>query len=93
LATVTASQCLAQSGCSELIIIPLLVNMIVICVLVFGLVATALGIASPDQLLVSSALSGLLTMLSFKLSKETNLHIDSELEMAEPERKESPTEV
>jgi hypothetical protein len=61
-----------------MIIIPLLVNAIVICVLTAALVATALGIASADQLLISSALSGLLTILSFKLSKEALLQINAE---------------
>ena len=61
-----------------MIIVPLLVNAIVICVLTAALGATALGIATADQLLISSALSGLLTMLSFKLSKEALLQINGE---------------
>jgi len=53
-----------------MILVPLIVNAIVICILSADLVAAAVGMASADQLLVVSALSGLLTILSFKLSKE-----------------------
>ena len=53
-----------------MLIIPLLVNVIVIGVLAGELVAITLGMESPDQLLVSSILSGMLVFLSFKLSKE-----------------------
>lgn len=56
-----------------MILIPLIVNAIVIFVISAELVATALGMASADQLLVASSLSGLLTILSFKLSKEALL--------------------
>jgi hypothetical protein len=65
-----------------MLFVPILVNAIVICVLVAELVATSLGMGSPDQLLISSALSGLLTMLSFKLSQEALLHINSQQELA-----------
>ena len=61
-----------------MLIIPLLVNAIVICVLAGELVAIALGMATPDQLLVSSTLSGLLVFLSFKLSKEASQRIEIE---------------
>ncbi len=58
--------------------ITFIVNALVVCVLAAELVATALGVASPDQLLVSSILSGLLTILSFKLSKEALQHINGD---------------
>ena len=53
-----------------MILIPLVVNAIVICVICAELVAISLGMASADQLLVVSAISGLLTLVSFKLSKD-----------------------
>lgn len=53
-----------------MIIITLVVNAIVICVISTELVAISLGMANADQLLGVSILSGLLTLLSFKLSKE-----------------------
>lgn len=53
-----------------MIIITLVVNAIVICVISTELVAISMGIANPDQLLGVSIISGLLTLLSFKLSKE-----------------------
>lgn len=73
--------------------IPLLANTIVICVLIAELAGTALGMVTPDHLLVSSALSGLLTMLSFKLSKEALLHINSESAVALEEEKKTPTDL
>ena len=57
-------------------IISFIVNAIVVCLLGAELAATALGMSSADQLLVSSTLSGLLTLLSFKLSKQALLHIN-----------------
>lgn len=72
--------------------IPFFVNAIVICVLAGELVATALGMATPDQLLVSSVLSGLLTILSFKLSKEALLHINGEKEDIDAPKKEASAE-
>jgi hypothetical protein len=65
-----------------MLFVPRLVNVIVILVLIAELIATEFGMTSPDQLLVSSALSGLLTMLSFKLSREALLHINSQQEAA-----------
>lgn len=59
-----------------MVLIPLIVNAIVIIVIGAELFATALGMASADQLLVASTLSGLLTILSFKLSKEALLRIN-----------------
>lgn len=61
-----------------MILIPLIVNAIVIFVIGAELVATALGMASADQLLVASTLSGLLTILSFRLSKEALLRINGD---------------
>jgi hypothetical protein len=66
-----------------MLFVPILVNAIVICVLAAELIATSLGMGSPDQLLISSSLSGLLTMLSFKLSQEALLHINSQQEVTE----------
>lgn len=73
--------------------LPLLVNTIVICVLIAELAGTALGMVSPDHLLVSSALSALLTMLSFKLSQEALLHINSEPAAVLVEEKQTPAEL
>lgn len=64
--------------------ITFIVNALVVCVLAAELVATALGVASPDQLLVSSILSGLLTILSFKLSKEALQHINGTPDAQDP---------
>lgn len=75
-----------------MLFIPLLANTIVICVLIAELAGTALGMVTPDHLLVSSALSGLLTMLSFKLSKEALLRINSEPTAVSVEEKNPPAE-
>lgn len=75
-----------------MLFVPILVNAIVICVLAAELVATSLGMGNPDQLLISSALSGLLTMLSFKLSREALLHINSQQEVTEQAEKETSAE-
>lgn len=53
-----------------MLLLPLIVNTLVICIIGAEIIATAIGMASADQLLVSSILSGLLTLMSFKLSKE-----------------------
>lgn len=49
-----------------------------------------MGITTPDQLLVSSMLSGLLTILSFKLSKEALLHINSERNVLDSPEEQAP---
>lgn len=59
-------------------IIPLIVNAIVICVIGTELIAISLGLVSADQLLVTSTISGLLTLLSFKLSKDALTVINSD---------------
>jgi hypothetical protein len=56
----------------------LLVNAIVITAIGVELVAIALGVASADQLLIVSAISGLSTALSFKLSKDALTKLKSE---------------
>ena len=53
-----------------MIVLPLIINGIVVAVIGTELVAISLGIVSADQLLVTSTISGLLTLLSFKLSKD-----------------------
>lgn len=53
-----------------MVIVPIIINGIVIAVIATELIALALGLASADQLLVASTISGLLTLLSFKLSKD-----------------------
>ena len=58
-------------------IVPVVVNATVICFICAELVAVFLGKASADQLLVGSILSGILTLISFKLSKEALLHINA----------------
>ncbi|MDO8989575.1 MAG: hypothetical protein Q7U91_08050 [Sideroxyarcus sp.] len=75
-----------------MVVIPMFVNAIVICVLTAELIATALGMVSPDQLLIASTLSGILTFLSFKLSQEALLHINGEVEVVPtpaPEKEDS----
>ncbi len=59
-----------------MLLLPLIVNTIVICIIGAEIVATAMGMSSADQLLVSSILSGLLTLMSFKLSKEALAQIN-----------------
>ncbi len=59
-----------------MILLPLIVNTIVICIIGAEIVATAMGMTSADQLLVSSILSGLLTLMSFKLSKDALAQIN-----------------
>lgn len=61
-----------------MIILPLIINGIVIAVIGTELVAISLGIVSADQLLVASTISGLLTLLSFKLSKDALSLINSD---------------
>ena len=53
-----------------MVILPLIINGIVIAVIGTELIAISLGLVSADQLLVASIISGLLTILSFKLSKD-----------------------
>jgi hypothetical protein len=52
------------------------VNAVVICVICAELLAMALGKATPNHLLVTSMLSGLLTLLSFWLSKQALQHLN-----------------
>jgi hypothetical protein len=59
-----------------MIILPLIINGLVIAVIGTELIAVSLGVVSADQLLVASTLSGLLTLLSFKLSKDALLLIN-----------------
>jgi hypothetical protein len=73
----------------KVVLISFFVNAVVICVIAAELVATSLGMATADQLLVSSALSGLLTILSFKLSKEALLQINSESDALDSPDKEA----
>lgn len=65
------------------IIIPLIVNATVICFICAELAAVFMGKANADQLLVGSLLSGVLTLISFKLSKEALLHLNSAQEAEE----------
>lgn len=53
-----------------MIILPIVINGVVIAVIAAELIAIALGVVSADQLLVTSTISALLTLLSFKLSKD-----------------------
>ncbi len=53
-----------------MIILPIVINGVVIAVIATELIAIALGLVSADQLLVTSTISALLTLLSFKLSKD-----------------------
>lgn len=61
--------------------LPLRINGIVILVIGSELIAISLGMVSPDQLLIASSISGVLILLSFKLSKDvltvTDHHQDS----------------
>ena len=59
-----------------MVILPLIINGIVIAVIGAELIAVSLGVVSADQLLVASTISGLLTLLSFKLSKDALLLIN-----------------
>jgi len=71
-----------------MLFIPSIVNATVICFICAELVAFFLGQASADQLLVGSILSGVLTFVSFKLSEEVRLHIDTDQDA--PETKHGP---
>ncbi len=62
---------------SGMFIVPRIVNAAVICFLCAELVALMLGKVSPDQLLIGSMLSGVLTLISFKLTKEALLHLNT----------------
>ncbi len=59
-------------------VIPLIVNALVICAIGAELIAISLGLVSADQLLVTSVISGMLTLLSFKLSKDALAVINAE---------------
>lgn len=58
-------------------IVPRIVNVAVICFIFAELIAVLLGKVTADQLLVGSMLSGVLTVISFKLSKEALLHLEA----------------
>lgn len=59
-------------------ILPVIINGVVILAIGTELIAILLGVVTADQLLVTSTISGLLTLLSFKLSKDALLVINSE---------------
>ena len=61
-----------------MLFIPAIVNATVICFICAEIVALFLGHASADELLVGSILSGVLTFVSFKLSREVRLRIQTE---------------
>ncbi len=66
-----------------MVILPLIVNGVVIAVIGAELIAISLGIVSADELLVVSSISGLLTLASFKLSKDALVHINGTAEVTE----------
>lgn len=61
-----------------MIILPLIINGIVIAAIGMELIAVSMGLVSADQLLVASTISGLLTLLSFKLSRDALSLINSD---------------
>ncbi len=69
-----------------MIILPIVINGVVIAVIATELIAIALGLVSADQLLVTSTISALLTLLSFKLSKDALSVIHGEENTPDPQR-------
>lgn len=65
------------------VVIPLIVNVVVICFVGAELLTVVVGKGGADQLLIVSALSGLLTVLSFKLSKEALQTLEREVDAPE----------
>lgn len=63
--------------------LPLFVNVLVIGTLGAELVALMLGLINADQLLIASSLSGLLTLLSLRLSKAALQQLDQAPETIE----------
>ncbi len=63
-----------------MVLLPLIVNAIVIGAIGVELIAMALGKVNANELLAVSTISGLLTLASFKLSKDAlaQLHSDPE---------------
>ncbi len=57
-----------------MLILPLIVNGVVIAVISAELIAISSGLASADELLAVSSVSGLLTLASYKLSKDALSH-------------------
>jgi len=66
-----------------MVILPVVINGIVIAVIGAELFAVSMGLVSADQLLVASMISGLLTLVSFKLSKDVLLLINSDADVLE----------
>jgi hypothetical protein len=58
-------------------IISLIINYIVIIVICTEFISIYFGVISADRLLISSTLSGLLTIVSFKLSGKALLRINT----------------
>ncbi len=61
-----------------MLFLPAIVNATVICFICAEIVALFLGQANADQLLVGSILSGVLVFVSFKVSEEVRLHVETE---------------
>ena len=66
-----------------MVILPVVINGIVIAVIGAELFAVSMGLVSADQLLVAGMISGLLTLVSFKLSKDVLLLINSDADVLE----------
>jgi hypothetical protein len=57
--------------------ISLIINYIVIIIICTELVSIHFGVINADRLLVSSTISGLLTIVSFKLSRDALRHLNA----------------
>lgn len=66
-----------------MVILPVVINGIVIAVIGAELFAVSMGLVSADQLLLASMISGLLTLVSFKLSKDVLLIINGDADALE----------
>jgi hypothetical protein len=76
-----------------MILIPLIANAIVICGICAELVAISLGMANADQLLVISAISGLITLVSFELSKDAMSLLQATPDAARHSKEQATDEV
>jgi hypothetical protein len=76
-----------------MILIPLIANAIVICGVCAELEAISLGMANADQLLVVSAISGLITLVSFKLSKDARSLLQATPDAARHSKQQATDEV
>lgn len=59
-----------------MLVLPLILNAVVITALAAELIAIAMGMISANQLLIVSAISGMLVLMSFMLSRSAMLSLE-----------------